>query len=88
MQIIYCLDSKIVFEPMKNRIGEIVKFHRKQARLSQHQLADLSGVGKTSVFDIEHGKTTVRWSTLQRVLGALNIQIEFTKNGHDDEPPY
>ena len=56
-------------------IGEVVRFHRRRSGLSQHGLADLSGVGKTSVFDIEKGKPTVRLSTLMAVLRILNIGL-------------
>ncbi len=57
-------------------IGRIIRFHRKKAGLTQLQLARLSGVGKTVVFDIEKGKETVRLDTLMKVLAALNIRIE------------
>ena len=36
----------------------------------------MAGVGKTVVFDIENNKATVRFSTLQKVLNALNIKIK------------
>lgn len=57
------------------KIGEIVKFHRKQSGLGQLQLAKLSSVGKTVIFDIEKGKLSVRLDTLLKVLKALNIRI-------------
>jgi predicted transcriptional regulator len=41
-------------------------------------LADLAGVGKTVIYDIEKGKETIRYSTLLKVLRALNISIVFT----------
>ena len=56
-------------------IGEAVRYHRKRSGLSQLELAELAGVGKTSVFDIEKGKPTVRLATLLAVLGALNIGV-------------
>jgi y4mF family transcriptional regulator len=56
----------------------VVRFHRKRAGLTQLQLADLAGVGKTVVFDIESGKETVRLATLVQVLAALNIRLEWT----------
>jgi len=56
-------------------IGAIIRCHRKKSNLSQKQLADLAGVGKTAVFDIEHGKETVRFDTLQKVCRVLNISI-------------
>lgn len=43
--------------------------------LSQSQLAKLAGVGKTVIFDIEHGKQSVQFDTLKKVLVALNIKI-------------
>ncbi len=58
-------------------IGNIIRFHRKQAGLSQEELATLAGVGKTVVFDIEKGKESIRFSTLNKLLKALNIQVKF-----------
>ncbi|MFP8489548.1 helix-turn-helix domain-containing protein [Gracilimonas sp. Q87] len=57
-------------------IGLIIKCHRKKSNLTQVQLADLAGVGKTAVFDIEHGKETVQYETLQKICKVLNISIE------------
>ncbi|MBS0635501.1 MAG: helix-turn-helix transcriptional regulator [Verrucomicrobia bacterium] len=59
----------------QQNIAKIIRFHRKQAGLSQEELAAVAGVGKTTVFDIEKGKLTIRFSTLLKLLHALNIQI-------------
>ena len=56
-------------------IGREVRRHRERAGLSREQLAKLSGVGKTVIFDIEHGKETVRYSSLVGVMEALNLKI-------------
>ncbi|MDG2430866.1 type II toxin-antitoxin system Y4mF family antitoxin [Flavobacterium sp.] len=58
-------------------LGTLVKDHRKEAGLSQLELANLAGVGKTTVFDIEKNKETVRFNNLLAVLHVLNIKIEF-----------
>lgn len=63
------MDSKL--------IGKIIYFHRKKSGLTQKQLADIAGVGKTSVFDVEKGKETVQLKTLLKIISALNIKIEF-----------
>ena len=63
---------------MDYKLNEIVLFHRKKSGLSRNQLADLAGVGKTVIYDIEKGKETIWFSTLQKVLTALNIKITFT----------
>ena len=58
-----------------SNIGNIVKFHRKKSGLSQEELAQIAGVGKTVVYDLEKGKETIRFSTLDKILSALNIKI-------------
>lgn len=57
-------------------IGPIVLFHRKKSGLSRIQLATLAGVGKTAIYDLEHGKPTLQLETVYRILRALNIRIE------------
>ena len=56
-------------------IGEVIRYHRKISGLSRIKLANLAGVGKTVIFDIEHGKASVRWDTLTKVLAVLNIRL-------------
>jgi HTH-type transcriptional regulator/antitoxin HipB len=56
-------------------IGDVLRYHRRRSGLSQHALADLAGIGKTSVFDIEKGKPTVRLATLMAVLRVLNVDL-------------
>lgn len=61
-------------ESVSNAAG-IVQYHRRLAGLSRMKLADIAGVGKTVVYDIERGKETVRFNTLLKVLGALNVTL-------------
>ncbi|MDD5261583.1 MAG: helix-turn-helix domain-containing protein [Methylacidiphilales bacterium] len=56
-------------------LKEIIKLHRRVSGLSQAELAKLAGVGKTVIFDLEHGKLSVRYDTLAKILSALNITI-------------
>jgi HTH-type transcriptional regulator / antitoxin HipB len=62
----------------KKEIPELVRVHRKKSSLSQAALAELAGVGKTVIFDLEHGKMTIRLDTLLRILSALNIEMRFS----------
>ena len=55
-----------------------IKTHRKAAKLSRAQLAEIAGVGKTVIYDIEHGKETIQLDTLHKILKILNIKIELT----------
>jgi transcriptional regulator with XRE-family HTH domain len=59
------------------QLGELVRFHRQRAGLTRRALADLAGVGKTVIFDIEHNKQTVQFDTLGKVLKVLNIRLVF-----------
>jgi len=67
-----------------DEIAEIVRLHRKAAKLSRIQLAELSGVGKTVIYDIEKGKETVQLDTLKKILRVLNIKIVLTSPFMDD----
>ena len=60
---------------MSDELKDIVRQHRRLTGLSQSELAKLAGVGKTVIFDIEHGKESVQFDTLKKVLGALNIRV-------------
>ena len=64
-------------QPQKD-LGKIIRFHRKKSGLTQLQLADMAGVGKTVVFDLEKGKESVRMNTLAKVMAVLNISMKFT----------
>ena len=57
-------------------LGETVRLSRKAAGLTQIELAELAGVGKSSVFDIEKGKTRVQLDTLLNVLRILEINLK------------
>ena len=62
---------------VNNNLHKIILFHRKQAGLSCNELAELAGVGKTVIYDLEKGKNTVKWVTIGKILQALNIAIKF-----------
>lgn len=62
---------------MNEGLQHIVREHRRLSGLSQVELAKLAGVGKTVVFDIEHGKESVQFDTLKKILAALNIRLVF-----------
>lgn len=60
---------------MNTELQEAIKSHRRLSGLTQSELAKLAGVGKTVIFDLEHGKETVQLDTLKKVLTALNIKL-------------
>ena len=68
------------------QLAKTVRDHRKAARLSQLRLAELAGVGKTVVFDVEKGKETVKLSTLRKILKVLNIKAIFVSPFSNTDP--
>ena len=48
-------------------IGELLKEERKQARMTQEQLASKIGAKKSYISRIENGKTDIQLSTLYRL---------------------
>ena len=60
---------------MLDDIGSIIRFHRKKSGLTQLQLANLAGIGKAAIYDMEHGTKRSRIDTLVKVLKILNIEI-------------
>jgi HTH-type transcriptional regulator/antitoxin HipB len=61
-----------------NDLADTISFHRKKATLSRVQLSQMSGVGKTTIYDLEHGKQSVKWENIKKVCAALNISITFS----------
>ncbi len=57
------------------KFSNVIKYHRKKAGLSQKALADIAGIGKTVVFDIEKGKKTVQLDSIIKIFAVLNIKI-------------
>ncbi|NBP68877.1 MAG: transcriptional regulator [Cytophagia bacterium] len=68
-------------------LGKTIREHRKKSGLSQQALAEMVGVGKTVIYDLEKGKDTVKLSTLLRILQGLNISVRlespFIKNTNE-----
>lgn len=64
-----------MMSPFVDSLALAIKYHRNQAGLTQAQLAQFAGVGKTAVYDIEHKKATVQLATILKILEVLNIQL-------------
>ncbi|OQX15196.1 MAG: hypothetical protein BWK76_13480 [Desulfobulbaceae bacterium A2] len=60
------------------RLGELIRYHRKRSALTQAELAELAGVGKNLVHELEKGRHNVRLDKLLPVLQVLNITLDFS----------
>ncbi|MCF7888334.1 MAG: type II toxin-antitoxin system Y4mF family antitoxin [Candidatus Omnitrophica bacterium] len=66
---------------MSNQIGEKVQEMRKQAGLTQEELAYRAGVGLRFLRELEQGKATVRMDKVSQVLEFLGCHLRVEKNG-------
>ena len=57
-------------------LATLISYHRKQAGLSQVELALHAEVSRNVVQDLEAGKERASWRNLQAGLGVLNIRLE------------
>ncbi|MBU2646917.1 helix-turn-helix domain-containing protein [bacterium] len=62
---------------MAQNLSELILKVRKHTGLTQTELADLAGVAKNLVYELEKGKMTVRYSNLLKVLHVLNIEVKY-----------
>ncbi len=56
-------------------LANLIKSSRKKSGLSQLELAELAGVGKTLVFNLEKGQANAQFENLLKILRVLNIKI-------------
>jgi len=73
--------EKFEAEAMAFRLGVLLKEARKEARLTQEELAQKTGTKKSYISRIESGKSEIQLSTFYRILKiglgkSLQISIE------------
>jgi y4mF family transcriptional regulator len=78
---------------MSSVLSQFVKQRRRQANLTQGDLAYKAGVGLRFVRDLEQGKPTLRLDKVNQVLvlfnhevGPIHSQVAIDKTDHNDEP--
>lgn len=58
-----------------SEIGRVVREARKRQELTIEELADLSGVGVSTIIKVEHGKNQVQATSLVKVAQALGLDL-------------
>ena len=61
-----------------DQLGNLIRFHRKKAGLTQFGLAELAVVSRSVVQDLEAGKGRTVWKHVEAVLNVLNIELKPT----------
>ena len=57
------------------RIAVAVRRRRKQLGVTQHALAKMAGCGLVFVYNLEHGKPSLRFDKLLQVLDVLGLEL-------------
>ena len=60
----------------KEQLGHLISFHRKKAGLTQVGLAEMAGVSRSVVQDLEAGKGRTVWIHIEAILNILNIKLQ------------
>jgi HTH-type transcriptional regulator/antitoxin HipB len=60
----------------KEQLGHLISFHRKKAGLTQVGLAEMAGVSRSMVQDLEAGKGRTVWMHIEAILNILNIELQ------------
>ncbi len=57
------------------KLGEKVKLLRKELKLTQEKLAELSKVDPKSIIDIENGKRNPTFKTIDKISKVLKVKV-------------
>ena len=63
-------------ERMKQRLSYNIKRYRKLSRVSQQALADMCGLHRTYISDLENAKCNLTLSVMMVLADCLNVQLE------------
>ena len=58
------------------QLGHLITFHRKKAGLTQVGLAELAGVSRSVIQDLEAGKGRTVWMHVEAILTVLNVELQ------------
>ncbi|MFL2912256.1 MAG: helix-turn-helix domain-containing protein [Opitutales bacterium] len=58
------------------QLGQLISFHRKKAGLTQVGLAELVGVSRSVIQDLEAGKGRTVWMHVETILNVLNVELQ------------
>lgn len=66
---------------MANSIGQQIRERRKDLKINQAKLAQLSGIGLNSLSRLESGKGNPTLGSLQKIAEILGFELKFVIKG-------
>ena len=64
-------------QDLLSEIGEVIRNYRKEKKVPQAKLADLSGIDRHTLSNIENGASNLRFITLHKIVRALHMPADF-----------
>lgn len=61
---------------IQTEFGELIKFKRKQKKLTQEELSELAGITDVYLRDLERGSYTATWVICLKICTALDIDLQ------------
>jgi transcriptional regulator with XRE-family HTH domain len=62
----------------QKELGELIKIRRKELKIRQEELADLSNIALRTIRDLEKGVGNPSIQTLSSIMTILGIELVFT----------
>lgn len=70
---------------IRKRFGIAVRTSRENLQISQEDFADLAGLHRTYISDLERGKRNISLRNIERLAMALNLSISELMQRVDDQ---
>ncbi len=58
-------------------LAKVIKSRRKTLEISQHDLAEMAGIGLATIKNIERGKGNPSIGTVSKIMEVLGMEIEY-----------
>jgi transcriptional regulator with XRE-family HTH domain len=63
------------------QLGRAIRARRRELHLTQQTVADLTGINRVVVIQLEHGKSTVQLRIVLLIVQVLSMDIELRMRG-------
>ena len=77
--------DKYEFDLRMEVLGDMIKYVRKERKLSQQQLGELIGVQKSQISKLERNTKNVTIETILKVFRALKANVKFSVEMNESE---
>ena len=73
------------YQKLLEKMGENIKLARKRRKLTTIQVAERAGIDRSTLYEVEKGKSSVSIGAYFNTLRVLGLQDDFLKLAADDD---